>query len=67
MIYSEKYSQLIKSARTHIDNTDNVSVGGDLWTAYSELVQAGKDIEAAQELLLEVSKVAFERVMGGKK
>lgn len=67
MIYSEKYSQLIKSARMHIDNTDNVSVGGDLWTAYLELDKARNDIMEAQRLLTEVSKVAFERVMGGKK
>jgi hypothetical protein len=65
LIYSEKYINLLETAEAQIDAAKE-AVLGNLWQAKIELTKARENLEAAEDLLIEVSKTAFERVINKK-
>jgi hypothetical protein len=62
MIYAEKYDDLLSHAEGSIQAAREATQG-DLWQAKIDLNTARKCLEDAEALLIEVSKVAFERVL----
>jgi hypothetical protein len=66
VVYAERYQQLLAHIDREIAAARRVMNDGDLWEAMAHLDHAFKSTEEARQLLLNVSKTAFERVMKEK-
>lgn len=61
--YGSEFDGMISRAKNQMALLDQLQAEGDLWNMYVVLQKIEKEIVAAMELVLTVSKVAFERVM----
>lgn len=65
MTHGQEYDRLIKTAEEELKRVDPTAYG-DLWAARIHLRKAITALDQADELLLKVSKTAFERVFKEK-
>lgn len=66
MVYAERYKEIMDEVRKGVENlwnTQGAPISGDLWEEDAKLEEIKNNIEEAQNMLREVSRIAFERVM----
>ena len=66
MTYGERYEQLLTTIEREVSVARDLSRGGDLWESMAHLDHLVDVSEQARQLLLDVSKAAFARVMDSK-
>lgn len=61
--YGEKYERLLTTIEHEVSVARDLSRSGDLWESMAHLDYLVQATEEARQLLLDVSKAAFARVM----
>lgn len=61
--YGEEYDRLLTRAKAELMEAADASTNGDIWEASIHLTECNNLVSQANDLLHDVSKAAFSRVM----